>query len=57
MVALAPEGHLFAFEPIPDLANSLRRCFPQVHVHDCALSDHTGEATFQHVKNDPAYSQ
>jgi FkbM family methyltransferase len=56
MAALAPDGDLFAFEPLPHLAELLRRRFPRVHVHECALSDHTGAAAFQHVINDPAYS-
>lgn len=59
MLAHAPQGRHFAFEPLPHLAAVLRRMFrdrPQVTVLDLALSDRSGERTFQHVRTNPAYS-
>jgi len=56
MVALAPKGRHHAFEPIPSLARRLRERFPNVVVHEAALSDEEGEAEFQHVVNSPGYS-
>jgi len=56
MVAVAPDGRHYAFEPIPYLAEELRRRFPDVQVHEVALSDAEGEATFHHVVSNPSYS-
>jgi len=57
MLNLAPKGQVAAFEPIPYLANDLRKKFEnRVVIHEIALSDQTGEAEFQVVKNAPAYS-
>jgi FkbM family methyltransferase len=56
MVRLAPRGTHLAFEPLPHLAAHLRRAFPQVRVHEAAVSDQSGSAEFVHVENDPAYS-
>lgn len=56
MVRLAPRGRHFAFEPIPANAAELRRKFPGVSVHEIAVSDALGEATFQHVVSNPGYS-
>lgn len=53
----APEGSHTAFEPIPDLYNQLVRKFDgKATVYPYALSDRSGETTFQYVKNAPAYS-
>jgi FkbM family methyltransferase len=55
----APRGSHFAFEPIPAMFQKLQEKYshhPNVHLFDCALSDHTGSATFQYVSNAPAYS-
>lgn len=52
----APAGVHFAFEPIPTLAQQLQSQFPRVRVHECALCDKSGEASFEHVVNDPGYS-
>jgi FkbM family methyltransferase len=41
-----PEVRIIAIEAMPDKADRLRRSFPQVDVHNCALSDQSGEATF-----------
>lgn len=56
MVDIAPEGRHFAFEPLPDFAAGLRREFPNVSVHECALAERAGESTFEYVVNSPAYS-
>jgi FkbM family methyltransferase len=56
MLALAPKGRHHAFEPIPVLAARLRTSFPTVRVFEAALSDVPGEATFEHVVTNPAYS-
>lgn len=54
---LAPEGEHFAFEPIPSLFKELSdRYQHRAGIFQHALSDHDGTATFQHVKNAPAYS-
>jgi FkbM family methyltransferase len=56
MLAVAPRGTHFAFEPIPALAENLRRRFPGVRVHQVALSDAEGSASFQHVESEPGFS-
>jgi FkbM family methyltransferase len=56
MVRLAPEGRHLAYEPLPDLAASLQRDFPDVDVRNAALGDAAGETPFVHVTNRPAYS-
>ncbi len=46
-----PNARIIAIEAIPDKADRLRRNFPHVEVHNCAASDHSGEATFHvHTK-------
>jgi FkbM family methyltransferase len=52
----APNGHHFAFEPIPHLAKALRDTFASVQVFELALSDKAGEASFFIVPNAPALS-
>jgi len=50
IVAMAPEGHHFAVEPVPHKARSLRERFPGVTVLEVALGDRTGQAElFVHV--------
>lgn len=56
MLELSPRGTHFAFEPLPHFAARLRAAFPTVRVHEVALSDYSGQATFIHVANDAAYS-
>jgi FkbM family methyltransferase len=58
MVEAAPQGTHYAFEPIPKMAAVVRKRFPspRVKVHEMALGDHAGFATFQHVTTNPAYS-
>ena len=55
-VKIAPNGHHHAFEPLPQCVRRLRRDFPQVKVHECALSDHQGTSDFHHVTNATTYS-
>lgn len=50
IVRLAPDGQHMAFEPIPELAQQLKRDFPGVDVQGCALSDQTGETEFHLAK-------
>ncbi len=56
MQRLAPTARHFAFEPIPELAERLREEFPDARIHDCALGEQPGRASFNWVKNAPAYS-
>lgn len=57
LIRQAPHGRHFAFEPIPDFAKQLREKFKsRATVYACALSNHSGESTFQYVVNAPAYS-
>lgn len=58
MVEAAPQGTHHAFEPIPKMAAAVRKRFPspRIKVHEMALGDHAGFATFQHVTTNPAYS-
>ena len=55
-VRLAPQGRHWAFEPIPHLAEALRREFPSVQVMDAALSDRSGESSFFVLPDAPARS-
>ena len=50
---LAPNGNHHAFEPIPLQASDLRLRFPNVQVHELALSDAPGKEDFFVVKDDP----
>jgi FkbM family methyltransferase len=56
MLNFAPQGNHFAFEPLPELAQVLRRNFPGVNVYEMALGEVKGESTFLHVVNCPGYS-
>jgi FkbM family methyltransferase len=59
LVRLAPNGRHLAFEPIPELRAKLERDFagvPGVEIRSSALSDVTGDSTFQHVVTAPGYS-
>ncbi len=58
MLRASPTGQHWAFEPIPALYAVLQEKY---HACPCtispfALSDHTGEAAFNHVLTNPAYS-
>ena len=56
ILRLAPRGRHIAFEPIPANYEYLTAHFPGVTLHNCALSDEPGSATFQHVQGRPARS-
>jgi FkbM family methyltransferase len=56
ILAHAGRGHHVAFEPLPHLAAQLRFDFPQVQVCDAALSDVTGNTTFEYVVTNSADS-
>lgn len=53
---IATSGYHYAFEPIPRLANRLKKRFPNVDTREIALSDSEGEATFWYAVNSPATS-
>lgn len=55
-IELSPEGHHFAFEPLPALASALKVNFPMVSVFPCALGNCTGRVTFFHLLNLPGWS-
>jgi FkbM family methyltransferase len=40
-------GNIFAFEPLSDLHQQLRRFFPESHIHRLALSDRNGHFQFK----------
>lgn len=58
MIKRAPEGHHYAFEPIPYLFSALEKQFTcdRIAILPYALSDAPGETSFQHVVSNPAYS-
>jgi FkbM family methyltransferase len=56
MLRLAPGGRHIAYEPVPANYEWLVAHFPSVTVHNCAVSDAPGTATFQHVQGRPARS-
>ena len=57
IVELAPAGTHHVFEPLPELAASLRVRFPQVHVHEVALSNREDDdREFTFVRSRPGYS-
>jgi FkbM family methyltransferase len=59
MLAHAPDGKHYCFEPLPDYAAFLRRRYSaqrNVTVRNCALSDTIGRTTFQHNVTSPDYS-
>jgi FkbM family methyltransferase len=53
---LAPRGRHIAYEPLPHLAEGLRRDFPGVDVRCAAVADHTGEETFSRFRAAEAWS-
>ncbi len=57
MIRLAPNGHHFAFEPIPEYYKGLLRHYGnRATVLPYALSDKDGKTNFHFVRNAPAYS-
>jgi len=57
MLALAPKGRHFGFEPIPHYFTELGKKFPaNCEFYQVALSDSVGEIQFNYVKTNPAFS-
>ncbi len=56
MLRFAPRGQHWAFEPLPDRCEDLRRRFPTAHVCPVALGSSSGSATFTRVLRAPALS-
>ncbi len=57
MLKYAPQGQHYGFEPIPDFFKKLETKYKdRATILPYALSDNSGESTFQFVKNAPAYS-
>ena len=59
MLRLASEGEHYAFEPLPHLYSALEARYAtakNVHLHEAALSEAPGTASFQHVVTNPGYS-
>lgn len=58
MLALAPGGNFWAFEPLPQFYDRLKKKYTgeNIFLSADALSDSEGEAVFQYVKNAPGYS-
>lgn len=59
ILQISPEGFHYGFEPLPDLYDALRAKFQDrsnVSIRNSALSDVSGEVTFQHVVSNPGYS-
>lgn len=54
--ALSPGAQHVAFEPLPHLIPGLRARFPSCVIHQAAMADATGAASFHHVVNDSAWS-
>ena len=56
LIKHAPDGEIYAIEPIPENCAYLKKKYPHVHLHHAALSDEMGKATFFHVQGRPARS-
>lgn len=57
IIAAAPHGKHHGFEPIPEMYHQLKAKYgTKHHIHHLALSNRSGNVTFQHVENFPAYS-
>lgn len=57
MIKHSPKGTHYAFEPIPSFFDNLKDKFgKKCTIFPYALSDEEGQATFNFVKNAPAYS-
>jgi FkbM family methyltransferase len=57
MTRLAPSGEHHAFEALPELAADLEGRFPRATVHQVALTDAPGTATFTRAVNAEGYSR
>ena len=55
-VHAAPLGHHVAYEPIPQLAEQLRRRFPSADVRNAAVSDAAGVMPFHFVRTEDGLS-
>ena len=56
---VGPKGRVLAFEPIPEIAQSLKsevRAYPQVEVFTAALAERDGSQSFTQVTDDPCLS-
>ena len=56
MTRLAPQGRHVACEPLPHLAADLRSNFPAATVHEVALANEDGEATFHFLPTMQGFS-
>lgn len=57
IIKYCPKGRHFAFEPIPDLYEHLKKLYnDKVSVFPFALSDENGSTSFNYVTSNPAYS-
>ncbi len=56
IIARAPRGKHYAFEPLPEPAQYLARAFPLVEVHPLALSNDSGKVTFTLATEHPTRS-
>jgi FkbM family methyltransferase len=58
IIKSAPSGNHFCFEPIPELYTNLMSKYKSnnLHFYKLALSNIKGNATFNHVLSNPAYS-
>ena len=57
MLKNSPDGIHYGFEPLPYLYNELKNKYKdKATILPYALSDKSGQSTFQYVKNAPAYS-
>jgi FkbM family methyltransferase len=56
MVESCPQGRHVAFEPVPQLAQDLRRRFPRVDVRAQAVADTSGRTSFTVVPRKPSRS-
>jgi FkbM family methyltransferase len=55
----APRGTHYGFEPLPAMCLALKKKYarlPHCRIHEVALSDRAGEATFNYVISNPSYS-
>jgi FkbM family methyltransferase len=55
-VEIAPEGHHIAFEPVAEKANWLRKRWPQAEIHQAAIGERAGQATFNENQKRPGMS-
>jgi len=56
VLATRPEGHVVAIEAVPEKAARLRKSFPTVTVHECAVGDEQGTASFFVDPQRPGFS-